>query len=81
MEFEPANLGSSDEYDNHGTTGVDVPDTTQSCQPQNNILKVKEMYIKSKKILLVFKAIADIFLKYCHVLWNRVLTMFKIIIV
>ena len=21
--FEPANLGSSDEYDNHGTTGVD----------------------------------------------------------
>ena len=49
--FESVNLGSSGEYDNHGTTGVDVPDTMQSCQPQSNILKVKEMYIKSKEIL------------------------------
>ena len=49
--FEPANLGSSGEYDNHGTTGVDVPNTMQRCQPQSNILKVKEMYIKSKEIL------------------------------
>ena len=40
------NLGSSGEYDNHETTGVDVPITMQS-----NILKVKEMYIKSKEIL------------------------------
>ena len=51
--FESVNLGSSGEYDNHGTTGVDVPDTMQSCQPQSNIglLEVKEMYTKSKEIL------------------------------
>ena len=49
--FEPVNLGSSGEYDKHGTTGVDVSDTMQSCQPQSNIEKVKEMYIKSKEIL------------------------------
>ena len=48
--FEPVNLGSSGEYDNHGTTGFDVPDNIQSCQPQSNILKVTEMYIKSKEI-------------------------------
>ena len=34
--FEPVNLGSSDEYDNHGTTGVDMPDIMQSCEPQSN---------------------------------------------
>ena len=49
--FEPMSLGSSGKYDNHGTTGVDMPDVMQSCQPQSNILKVKEMYIKSKEIL------------------------------
>ena len=66
--FEPMNLGSSGEYDNHRTTGVHVPGTVQSCQPQSSILKVKEMYIKSKEI-------ADIFLEYCNVLRNRVLIM------
>ena len=49
--FQPVNHGSSGEYDNHGTTGVNVPDAMQSCQTQSNILKVKEMYIKSKEIL------------------------------
>ena len=48
--FEPVNLGSSGEHDNHGNTGVDVPDNMHSCQPQSNILKVKEMYINSKEI-------------------------------
>ena len=66
--FEPMNLRSSDEYDNHGTTGVDVPGTMQSCEPQSNILKVKKIYIKSKEILYIFKETADIFLDYCHVL-------------
>ena len=49
--FEPVNLASSGEYDNHRTTGVEVPDSMQRFQPQSNILKVKEMYIKSKEIL------------------------------
>ena len=49
--FQHVNLGSSGENDNHGTTGVNMPDTMQSCQPQSNILKVKEMNIKSKEIL------------------------------
>ena len=48
--IELMNLGLSGENDNHGTTGVEVPDTMQSCQPQSNILKFKEIYMNSKEI-------------------------------
>ena len=58
--FEPANLGSSGEYDNHGTTGVDYNFLINTVQTWTS----KSKYNKSIKIQMYGNPIEGV--KFCY---------------
>ena len=62
--FEPANLGSSGEYDNHGTTGVDKPENKFIGSKLDSFLKQSLFLLCYVDVVLLISL--DVMRKYLH---------------